>query len=63
MFALPKKRPLFVLDEGGGGFWICDAVGAREERIEYVLCMIGCSVWVSAKKVCVRVANSNTFVG
>lgn len=25
MLALPKKRPLFVEDEGGGGFWICDA--------------------------------------
>ena len=25
MLALPKKRPLFVEEEGGGGFWICDA--------------------------------------
>ncbi len=25
MLALPKKRPLFVEDDGGGGFWICDA--------------------------------------
>jgi hypothetical protein len=33
MLAFPKKRPLFVEDDGGGGFWICDAVGAREERM------------------------------
>ena len=25
MLALPKKRPLLVEDDGGGGFWICDA--------------------------------------
>jgi hypothetical protein len=33
ILAFPKKRPLFVEDDGGGGFWICDAVGAREERM------------------------------
>ena len=33
MLALPKKRPLLVDDDGGGGFWICDAVGARDERM------------------------------
>jgi hypothetical protein len=26
-----------VDEDGGGGFWICDAVGARDWRIEYVL--------------------------
>jgi len=29
-----------VDEDGGGGFWICDAVGARDWRIEYVRCMI-----------------------
>ena len=37
--ALPKKRPDLVEEDGGGGFWICDAVGARDWRIEYVRCM------------------------
>jgi hypothetical protein len=37
MFALPKKRPALVDEDGGGGFWICDAVGARDWRMEYVL--------------------------
>jgi len=40
MLLLPKKRPAFVDDAGGGGFWICDAVGARDWRIEYVRCMM-----------------------
>ena len=40
MLALPKKRFALVVDEGGGGFWICDAVGARDWRIEYVRCMM-----------------------
>ena len=31
---LPKKRPDLVEDEGGGGFCICEAVGARDWRIE-----------------------------
>lgn len=39
--AFPKNRPDLVVDEGGGGFWICDAVGARDWRMEYVRCMIG----------------------
>lgn len=30
----PNKRPDFVLDGGGGGFSICEAVGARDWRIE-----------------------------
>lgn len=37
MLPLPKNRPALVDDEGGGGFWICDAVGARDWRMEYVL--------------------------
>ena len=32
--ALPKKRPDFVDDVGGGGFWIWEAVGARDWRME-----------------------------
>jgi hypothetical protein len=40
MLAFPKKRPLFVEDDGGGGLWICDAVGAREERMLYVRCIL-----------------------
>lgn len=39
--ALPNRRPPLVDDEGGGGFWICEAVGARDWRIEYVRCMLG----------------------
>jgi hypothetical protein len=34
MLPLPKNRLLFVDDAGGGGFWICDAVGARDWRME-----------------------------
>lgn len=30
---------LLVDDFGGGGFWICEAVGARDWRMEYVRCM------------------------
>jgi hypothetical protein len=46
MLAFPKKRPLFVDDDGGGGFWICDAVGARDERMLYVRCiLLVCCVW------------------
>ena len=45
MLFLPKKRPAFVVDDGGGGFWICDAVGARDWRIEYVRCMIAVLMW------------------
>ena len=40
MFARPKSLFAFVDDEGGGGFWICDAVGARDWRIEYVRCIL-----------------------
>ena len=41
---LPKKRPDFVDDVGGGGFWIWEAVGARDWRMEYVRCMMSRSV-------------------
>jgi hypothetical protein len=34
MLALPKNLPLLVVAEGGGGFWICEAVGARDWRME-----------------------------
>jgi hypothetical protein len=40
ILALPKKRPAFVDDDGGGGFWICDAVGARDWRMLYVRCIL-----------------------
>ena len=40
----PKKRPDFVEEDGGGGFWICEAVGARLCRMEYVRCMAGVCV-------------------
>lgn len=46
---LPKKRLPLVEDEGGGGFWICEAVGARDWRIEYVRCIfadvVGCDYY------------------
>ena len=38
---LPKNRPDLVEEDGGGGFWICEAVGARLCRMEYVRCMMG----------------------
>ena len=41
MLDLPKIRPALVEEDGGGGFWICDAVGARDWRMEYVRCMVG----------------------
>jgi hypothetical protein len=53
MLAFPKKRPLFVDDDGGGGFWICDAVGARDERMLYVRCIL----LVCCERVCVWVLN------
>lgn len=33
---LPLPNNLFALveEDGGGGFWICDAVGARDWRME-----------------------------
>ena len=40
MLALPNKRLDFVEEEGGGGFWIWEAVGARDWRMEYVLCIL-----------------------
>lgn len=52
MLDLPKIRPALVEEDGGGGFWICDAVGARDWRMEYVRCMMGEGVkalggWIS----------------
>lgn len=46
MLDFPKNLPDLVEDDGGGGFWICDAVGARDWRMEYVRCIlkIGCVV-------------------
>ena len=43
MLLFPKRRPDLVDEEGGGGFWICDAVGARDWRIEYVRCIVNSS--------------------
>jgi len=40
MLALPKMRLPLVDEDGGGGFWICEAVGARDWRMEYVRCMM-----------------------
>lgn len=40
MLALPKNLPDLVDEDGGGGFWICEAVGARDWRMEYVRCML-----------------------
>jgi len=60
MLALPKKRFALVDDEGGGGFWICDAVGARDWRIEYVRCIAAVSVCEGTTKVsnrCAVIAN------
>lgn len=44
----PKKRPDLVEEDGGGGFWICEAVGARLCRMEYVRCMMGGCVTTSS---------------
>jgi hypothetical protein len=41
MLLLPKNLPALVEDDGGGGFWICEAVGARDWRMEYVRCILG----------------------
>ena len=45
MLALPKNLPDLVDEEGGGGFWIWEAVGARDWRMEYVRCMMGGVGW------------------
>jgi hypothetical protein len=42
-FVFPKRRPDLVDDCGGGGVCSSEAVGARDERIEYVRCMM--AVW------------------
>jgi hypothetical protein len=31
---LPNHLPLLVVDKGGGGLSICEAVGARDWRME-----------------------------
>lgn len=49
MLARPKRRPPLVEEAAGGGFWICDAVGARDWRIEYVRCMLGETVRVARR--------------
>lgn len=38
-FPRPNSLPAFVEDDGGGGVSSCDAVGARDWRIEYVRCI------------------------
>lgn len=38
---LPNILPVLVVEVGGGGFSNCDAVGARDWRMEYVRCMVG----------------------
>ena len=38
--ARPKSLPSLVDEDGGGGFSICEAVGARAWRIEYVRCIL-----------------------
>jgi hypothetical protein len=45
MLLRPNRRFDLVDEDGGGGFWICDAVGARDWRIEYVRCMTGSVGW------------------
>jgi hypothetical protein len=40
MFALPNSLLALVEDDGGGGFWIWDAVGALDWRMLYVRCMM-----------------------
>lgn len=59
MLARPKRRPPLVEEAAGGGFWICDAVGARDWRMEYVRCMLGETVRVARRReaVCGQRAN------
>jgi hypothetical protein len=51
---LPKSLPALVEDDCGGGFSICDAVGARDWRIEYVRCILGDRLRSPAKYFCVK---------
>lgn len=46
---LPKSLPAFVEEDCGGGFSICDAVGARDWRIEYVRCILGGAIKIPGK--------------
>ena len=39
MLLRPNNLFALVEDDDGGGVWICDAVGARDWRMEYVRCM------------------------
>lgn len=50
MLARPNRRPPLVEEAAGGGFWICDAVGARDWRMEYVRCMLGETVRVARRR-------------
>lgn len=68
---LPKKRPDLVEEDGGGGFWICEAVGARDCLIEYVLCMMGDCVddqsnwrlWMTAVLLRMRLVSKVRAIG
>jgi hypothetical protein len=62
MLALPKNLPLLVVAEGGGGFWIWEAVGARDWRMEYVRCMMAIVVWSVWWSEVVCVLSSTTML-
>ena len=47
---LPKSLPALVEEDCGGGFSICDAVGARDWRIEYVRCILSGVTELSGNK-------------
>ena len=47
---LPKSLPALVEEDCGGGFSICDAVGARDWRIEYVRCILSDVTELSGNK-------------
>lgn len=45
-------------EDGGGGFWIWEAVGARLCRIEYVRCMMGSCLVDRSMSVCEMESSS-----
>lgn len=58
MLLLPKSLPAFVEEDCGGGFSICDAVGARDWRIEYVRCILDDVIEISGNvDVCVKTSR------
>jgi hypothetical protein len=59
----PNSRVDLVDDGGGGGFCSCEAVGARDWRIEYVRCMMMAVLFFSSFPYFFQQVFVSCFVG